>query len=67
VIFNPVLSSQCIISYMAVLFYCVLVFFADSVTWSWWWFLIALLFSEEEGRRVYKYTTNKSLEGQEAN
>lgn len=52
---------------MAVLFYCVLVFFADSVTWSWWWFLIALLFSEEEGRRVYKYTTNKSLEGQEAN
>lgn len=52
---------------MAVLFYCVLVFFADSVTWSWWWFLIALLFSSKETKTIYKYTTDRYLEGREVN
>jgi len=51
------------LSNMAVLSYCVLVFFADSVTWSWWWFLIALLFSSGETKTIYKYTTNLYIEG----
>lgn len=52
---------------MAVLFYCILVFFADSVTWSWGWFFVSLLFSADQGRTIYKFTTDRSLEGKEVN
>lgn len=47
---------------MATVFYCILVFYSDQVTWSWWWFIISLFFDGGE-RIIYKYTGDRLLEG----
>lgn len=49
---------------MGTLFYIILVIFSENVEWSWMWFLISLLFSGGE-KIVYKYTNEKSLDGEE--
>ena len=50
---------------MAITFYLVLVFFSEQVTFSWWWLLIALLFSGQEAKKIYRYTTDPTLDGTE--
>jgi hypothetical protein len=48
---------------MATVFYLVLVFFSDVVEFSFWWLLISLLFSGNEAKTVYKFTTDPRLDG----
>lgn len=50
---------------MATLFYIILVVFSYDVAWSWWWFIISLFFAGGE-RTVYKYTSDRSLDGEQA-
>ena len=50
---------------MGTLFYIIYVIFTGS-EWSWWWFLISLLFSGGE-RVVYRYTSDRSIDGEEVN
>ncbi len=52
---------------MATLFYLLLVFLSPSAQFTWFWFLISILFSVAEtgGRIIYRYTTDKSMEGHE--
>lgn len=51
---------------MAAAFYCALVFFSQDVTFSWGWFFLALLFSGNEAKTVYRYTTDPALDGKKA-
>ena len=51
---------------MATVFYLVLVFFSDAVDFSLWWMLISLLFSGNEAKTIYKFTTDPRLDGKEA-
>lgn len=48
---------------MTLLFYLILVWVSNTVTFSWIWFIIALLFSLDGARTVYKYkyTNNPNL------
>lgn len=52
---------------MATLFYIILIVFDYHIRFNWFWFIISIIFSlaEEGGRRIYRYTTDKSLEGHE--
>jgi hypothetical protein len=52
--------------HMAILFYLAFVFFSKEVTFSLGWFFIALLFSGNEAKTVYRYTTNPALDGKPA-
>ena len=51
---------------MAVIFYLVLAFFSNEVPFNIVWFVVALLFSSNEAKTVYKYTTDPRLEGEPA-
>jgi len=48
---------------MALLFYLLLVWISDIVTFSWMWFIVSLLFSLGNARTIYryKYTNNPDL------
>jgi hypothetical protein len=48
---------------MTTVFYIVLVFFSKQVDFHLGWFIVALLFSSNEARTIYKYTTDASLDG----
>ena len=48
---------------MTTVFYLVLVFFSKQVDFHLGWFIAALLFSSNEAKTIYKYTTDASLEG----
>jgi hypothetical protein len=48
---------------MTTVFYLVLVFFSKQVNFSLGWFIVALLFSGQEAKTLYKYTTDASLDG----
>jgi len=48
---------------MTTAFYLVLVFFSKQVDFHLGWFIAALLFSGNEAKTIYKYTTDASLEG----
>ena len=50
---------------MTTAFYLVLVFFSKQVDFSLVWFIVALLFSGNEAKTLYKYTTDVSLDGKD--
>lgn len=52
---------------MALLFYLLFVWLSDSVSFSWGWFFVALIFSSQDTKTIYKYTSDKSLEGEVEN
>ena len=51
---------------MTTAFYLVLVFFSKQVDFHLGWFIAALVFSGNEAKTIYKYTTDASLEGKNA-
>ncbi len=51
---------------MAAVFYLVLAFFSKEVPFNLLWFIVAMLFSSNEARTIYKYTTDPKLDGQVA-
>ena len=50
---------------MTIAFYLLFVFFSADVQFSWGWLLLAVLMSGGEAKRIYRYTTDPRLEGQE--
>jgi len=50
---------------MATLFYLLLVWFGH-IHFSWWWLFISMAFNANDARTVYRYTTDKYLEGKNA-
>ena len=50
---------------MATIFCLVLVFFSQDVNFSLWWLLVALVFSSQEAKKAYRYTTDPRLDGKE--
>ena len=49
---------------MAAIFYLVLAFFSREVPFNLLWFLVALLFSSNEAKTIYKFTTDPKLDGE---
>jgi hypothetical protein len=50
---------------MALAFYLLLVFFSEDVNFSWGWAILAFLFSSQEAKKVYRFTTDPQLDGKE--
>ncbi|MDP2704888.1 MAG: hypothetical protein Q8O71_00580 [bacterium] len=51
---------------MPLLFYLILVWISENVTFSWGWFIVALLFSLGRAKTTYKYRyTNNPDEDEE--
>ncbi len=50
---------------MTIIFYLIFVWISEQVTFSWIWLVVALFLSGGEAKKIYKYTTDSSLEGKE--
>ena len=50
---------------MTVIFYLILVWLSEQVTFSWIWLIVALFLSGSEAKKIYKFTTDPRLEGKE--
>ena len=49
---------------MAALFYLVLALFSKEVPFNVLWLIVALVFSSNEAKTIYKFTTDPKLDGE---